>query len=224
MQNQALATHSACPVLWADDALLIVNKPAGLRSVADGYDPALPHIKTVLESEWGPLWMVHRLDRETSGALVVARSAQAHRVLNQQFDDHVVQKVYHAIIVGDPPWDEQAIDLPLRPNGDRRHRTVIDRENGKPAQTLVRVIKRSGNLSVVEAHPRTGRTHQIRAHFAAVGFPIAGDELYLRDKGDHPVPRLALHAWSIAFHHPASLERFSIEAPYPVDFDTSVLR
>ena len=87
-------------VLWHDDSLLVVNKPAGLPSLPDGYQPTAPHLKSVLEPAFGPLWIVHRLDRDTSGVIVLARTAEAHRVLNTQFEKRQVTKVYHALVLG----------------------------------------------------------------------------------------------------------------------------
>ena len=166
------------PVLWSDGALLVVDKPAGLPTLPDGYNPQAPHLKRLLEPEYGRLWIVHRLDRSTSGVIVLARTVQAHRALNAQFQEHTVEKIYHAIVTGAPDWEETAIDLPLRADGDRRHRTVVDAQGGKPAVTHLRVLERFAGYSLVEAVPHTGRAHQVRAHLLAAGFPLVGDALY----------------------------------------------
>jgi 23S rRNA-/tRNA-specific pseudouridylate synthase len=128
-----------------------------------------------LEQEYGRLWIVHRLDRETSGVLLLARSAEAHRLLNTQFEQHLVSKIYHALVIGSPDWQKKTISLPLRPNGDRHHRTVVDRDKGKPAVTRLNVMERFDHYCLVEAIPETGRTHQIRAHLSALGLYIMGD-------------------------------------------------
>src|SRR4030042_5892431 len=166
------------PLLFSDEALLVINKPAGLSTLPDGYNPTLPHIKSVLERQFGALWIVHRLDKDTSGVLLLARSAQAHRALNTQFEQHRVSKLYHALVVGNPEWQEQTVSLPLRPNGDRQHRTVLDAQAGKPAVTHLKVLERYGNYCLLEAVPETGRTHQIRAHLYALGLSLIGDKLY----------------------------------------------
>ncbi len=226
-------------VLWVDDDLLVINKPAGLLTLPDGYDPKSPHVKSVFEPVFDDLWIVHRLDRDTSGILVLARNPAAHRSLNDQFTNHETTKVYRALVVGEPAWQEKFSDQPLRPDGDRRHRTVVDWRKGKSAITHFRVLERYGAYTLVEAQPKTGRTHQVRAHIATEGFPIVADGLYgtlqgiylsrvkpaYRGKksGERPLlDRLALHALSLAILHPETSGRLQFEAPYPKDFATAL--
>jgi tRNA pseudouridine32 synthase/23S rRNA pseudouridine746 synthase len=219
-------------ILYRDEALLVVNKPAGLSTLPDGYDPSLPHIKSVLEHQYGRLWIVHRLDKYTSGVLLLARSAAAHRSLNNQFEQHQVRKVYHALVSSIPEWQETTIALPLKPNGDRHHRTVVDLQHGKPARTHFRLLERFDRHSLLEAIPETGRTHQIRAHLSSADLFIVGDQLYSprlksQDQRDdahtHPdgnlpsglVKGMALHALSIECKHPLTGEPLEFSAPYP---------
>jgi len=185
-------------VLWSDAHLLVVNKPAGLPSLPDGYDRQAPHLKSLLEPAFGRLWIVHRLDRDASGVIVLARSASAHQSLNNQFASRETTKLYHALVAGAPEWEEKDVRLQLRLDGDRRHRTVVDPRHGVDAHTHLRVLERytsprtgkdaraSGepglpafhHWALLEAAPTTGRTHQIRAHLSALGLPIIADRLY----------------------------------------------
>lgn len=215
-------------ILVQDEFLLVINKPSGLRVVPDGYDRSLPTVRTILEPEWGRLYIVHRLDKDTSGALLLARQAETHRDLSIQFAEHRVQKTYLALCLGEPAWDEKTIDFPLRVDGDRRHRTVADEQKGKPARTIVRVLRRFTSHCLLEARPLTGYTHQIRAHLALAGLPILGDPLYaypLSWSGPRLAPssapafsRTALHAAAITFTHPSSRQVLSVSAPLPADF------
>jgi len=204
--------------LYQDDYLLAVNKPAGLPTLPDGYNRAAPCLIDWLKQQLGRVWVVHRLDRDTSGVIVLARTAEVHRALNIAFDARDVHKVYHAIVIGAPGWDELRIDLPLRPDGDRRHRTVIDRARGKPAVTQGRVLERFAQHTLIEARPETGRTHQIRAHLAALDLPLAGDVLYGGKDAASLIQRTALHAHSIKFTHPVTQASLQLSAPYPEDF------
>lgn len=226
-------------ILWQDSALIAVNKPAGLLSLPDGYKQEEPYLQSLLEPEVGKLWIVHRLDRETSGVMILARSVEAHHSLNDQFAGRAVRKIYHALVHGKPDWEEIIIDEPLRKNGDRRHRTVIDRNRGKPAATSLRVLERFPTASLIEAQPHSGYTHQIRAHLAWAGCPLIADPLYNRSLSDEnypskqktasdnleaalPIHRVALHALAITFRHPETGEQLTFRALYPADFSAAL--
>ena len=213
-------------VLFEDDALLVIDKPAGVLSLPDGYDKSLPHLATLLAARHGRLWLVHRLDRDTSGVLVLARSAEAHHHLNDQFRERRVEKVYRALIAPIPTWEKISAGFPLRKDGDRQHRTVVDPQLGKPAKTDFEVMERFPLAALVAARPHTGYTHQIRAHLRALGCPILADDMYrLPDSPSFappPIGRMALHACSITFTHPSSGETLVFNAPEPADFLSAI--
>jgi len=216
------AAEHNIPIIFEDSALLVIDKPAGLLSIPDGYDAAKPHLRGVLEPQYGRLWIVHRLDKDTSGVLVLARNAAAHRELNLQFFNHQIQKTYHALVIGIPEWDEKIVNAPLRANIGRRKRTVVDPKRGKTALTEIRVLERFRDHSFVEIHPKTGRTHQIRAHLYYLGYPILSDPLYGDGTQTALIHRLALHARSLTFQHPLTREPKTFPVPYPDDFATAL--
>lgn len=212
-------TQAMPTILSADANLLIVDKPAGVLSIPDGYDHTVPYIGRILEPAYGRLWVVHRLDKETSGVMVFARNAAAHRNLNAQFAGHQVSKVYHAMIPGSPDWDERVIEVPLRTNVGRRNRTAVDIAQGKPALTRFQVLARYTGHTLLEAKPETGRTHQIRAHLYDLGFAILSDHLYGLGEISPWIDRMALHAHLLSFWHPTTGRMETYEAPYPQDFE-----
>jgi len=213
-------------VLYSDHWILVINKPAGLLSIQDGYDLNAPHVRTLIESDFGQCWIVHRLDKETSGALLLARTKEAHRSVSILFEERKITKDYRAIVAGKPHDDEFEINLPLLVNGDRRHRTIVDIVRGKPSSTIIKVLKNNLNWSLLSVKPNTGYTHQIRAHLSHIGFPLLGDSLYnpnvAKSKPENNLyfSRVALHSFSLTFIHPFTNQVISVTAPYPPDFST----
>jgi RluA family pseudouridine synthase len=210
-------------ILYVDSSILVVNKPAGLATVPGSWGEDSHSLLKLLEVDYGRLWIVHRLDKVTSGLVVFARSPEAHRILSMLFEHHETKKVYHAIGVGSPAWDEHTAHHPLRINVGHSHRTVVDHAKGKPSETLFSVLERFHGYTFMAAVPATGRTHQVRVHAYALGLPLLGDTLYSSPETDL-IDRPALHAISLEF----SLENkpFTFTAPYPADFAKvlSVLR
>jgi 23S rRNA pseudouridine955/2504/2580 synthase len=193
-------------VLFEDKRLLVIDKPTGIAvhggsGISHGVIELLRHARPDIHD----LSLVHRLDRETSGCLVLAKRRSALRALHEKFRDGVVEKNYLALVLGDWQLGEQLIDAPLlvrhRQGGERY---VIVDEEGKQAQTRIRLSRRYGKYSLLQCSPLTGRTHQIRVHAQAAGFPILGDERYGDEDANYQakkegLPRLFLHAQSIAF-------------------------
>lgn len=204
-------------IIHQDDQILVINKPANLPVLPDGWDKEAPYLVQMLEEKYEKVWVVHRIDKITSGIIIFALTAEAHRSLNIQFEKHQVEKKYHAIVNGNPPWEEKVTKFPLRVNVGHKHRTMVDNKNGVRSETRLKVLKRNQATALVEAMPMTGRTHQIRVHLYALGYPLLGDILYSAPETDL-IARPALHAYSLSFMHPVSNQLMTCIAPYPDDF------
>lgn len=207
-------------IIFKNQDLLIIDKPAGLLSVPDGYNPQLPHLRSVLEPIYGSLWMVHRLDKDTSGVMVIARNSNVHRTLNEAFKNRDTEKTYHSLVFPAPNWRSKDIDLPLKIDADRRHRTRVDEKHGKPARSICEVKKYLNDGALLEIKILTGITHQIRAHLREMKLAILGDSLYSTGLPVPPidVPRMMLHARSLRFPDPITGEKLNFSANYPDDF------
>ena len=204
-------------IIYEDEYLLVLDKHAGLPILPDGWEKDAPYLVKTLEEEYGKIWIVHRLDKITSGVMVFARDAETHRTLNIQFEERQAEKVYHAIVEGIPQWNEKIAKHPLRINVGHKHRTGVSDKYGKPSETRFKVIKRYQEAALIEARPVTGRTHQIRVHAYALGHPLLGDILYGASE-THLIARPALHAHSLTFTHPQRGERQTFSAERPQDF------
>jgi RluA family pseudouridine synthase len=172
----------------AEAALVEANKTEASKTEASKAeidretDKAEPAVSKAPARQSFRLWTVHRVDRDTSGIVVFARDEETHRFLSQAFEGRQVEKRYLAVVYGRPLWKETSCDLPLAPDGNKKHLTIIDKYHGKKSLTLFRFLGGVGNYSVVEAVPKTGRTHQIRVHLSALGHPVVCDSLYGSDK------------------------------------------
>lgn len=204
-------------ILFADEHILIVNKPADLSVLPEGWEKDAPYLVRLLEEKYEKIWVVHRIDKITSGVIVFALTAEAHRSLNIQFEKHEVEKVYHALVNGLPKWEEKITKFPLRINVGHKHRTMVDNRNGVRSETRFKLLERYQASALVEASPMTGRTHQIRVHAYALGHPLLGDILYSAPETDL-ITRPALHAYSLTLRHPETGKSLTFQADYPNDF------
>ena len=203
-------------VLQVDDDIIVVVKPCGLLSVTGRGEDRQDSLVTRLAAQISGARIVHRLDLDTSGVMVLARNAEAHRRLSMQFERRETDKAYVARVWGRAEQDSGEINLPLIVDWPNRPRQKICFEEGRPARTLWRVLQHEGDTTLMQLEPITGRSHQLRVHMLSLGHPIVGDSLYA-----HPVarafsPRLELHARDLAFTHPMTGERlqFTAEAPF----------
>lgn len=222
-------------ILFEDDDCIAINKPAGVLSIPDRFDRTIPNILDLLQKRYEKIWIVHRIDKQTSGVMLVAKNAEAHQALNRQFEMHAIRKMYLALVNGvvSPPYG--TIDLPIAEHPSNPGTVYID-SKGKPSVTRYKVLETFRSYSLVEAAPESGRLHQIRIHFKAMGHPLAIDEIYGSQReiflsslkkhyktktGETEKPlmaRLTLHAQSITFTHPRLNTTQTVNAPLPKDF------
>jgi 23S rRNA pseudouridine955/2504/2580 synthase len=212
-------------VLFEDEHLLVLNKPSGL-SVHGGTGVKLGLIEALraMYPELPGLELVHRLDKGTSGCILLAKTGLARRSLTEAFRAHNVLKIYHALVAGEWPKQVKIVDASLQRQAERggERRVEID-EEGKEARTDFRIVRRFTDATLVEARPLTGRTHQIRVHAALVGCPLIGDDKYndARSNGTFAkrgIKRLCLHAAEVRFPHPVSGKVMRVEAAYDAAF------
>lgn len=227
---------SPFPVLYRDPHVIVIDKPAGLLSV-----PAHPGageedsvLGRLLESQRQRfpqrkpfVGRVHRLDRDTSGALAFALDAPARAGLIALFRDHRIERRYLALVEGSPTKDEGSIDAPMADEWEGgRRRVARGDEASSPAHTRYRVRERFPGGALLEVELQTGRQHQIRVHLAHAGWPVLGDRVYREDRTRAPLiqtPRQMLHAETLAFDHPVTGQRVSVTCPLPVDFRATLL-
>ena len=221
-------------ILHEDDALLVLNKaPGWVVHPAAGHDQhtlvnaLLHHCAGALSGIGGVArpGIVHRLDKETSGCLVVAKNDDTHLALSAQFSSRKVEKIYHAIVCGEVLRDQGEIRAAIARHPSHRKRMAVDEGLGREARTSYRVLERLQGATLVEAVLHTGRTHQIRVHFQFIGYPLVGDATYgnrqnqrLAELTGYTAPRQMLHAFRLSFTHPRTGRRMSFEAPRPEDF------
>ncbi len=213
-------------ILYEDNDIIVINKAKGLvvhpgNGNPDGtlVNAVLAKCKDSLSGIGGEIrpGIVHRLDKDTSGVIIVAKNDKAHIEISRQIQQREVKKIYWALVRGAIKENEATINMPIgRSTKDRKKMAV--RKDGKEAITHFKVLKRWRNYTLVEVHIETGRTHQIRVHLSQIGYPVVGDSVYSNGKNPFNVYGQMLHAKSIEFNHPITRERLFIEAPLPEYF------
>ncbi len=220
------------PILYEDNDIIVVNKPKGMvvHPANGNWEGTLVNAimaicKDSLSGIGGEIrpGIVHRLDKDTSGVIVIAKNDKAHINLSEQIKNHEVEKTYIALVRGIVKVNEATIDMPIaRSTSDRKKMAVS--EKGKKAVTHFKVLKRYSkyNCSLLEVKIETGRTHQIRVHLAQIGYPIIGDSVYSKGSNIWGIEGQCLHAISLKFHHPVTGKEMFIEAPLPEYFDNLI--
>jgi RluA family pseudouridine synthase len=223
-------------ILYQNEDLIVINKPAGVLTLPDRYIRDSKNLYNWLQNKYEQIFTVHRLDRETSGVIVFARNAEAHRFLNQQFQESRVKKIYHAVTGGVILQDEIDIDIALMPDADERGKTIPS-IRGKASLSRLKVLERYRNATLVQVDLVTGRHHQLRVHCASIGNPLLVDGMYggstefllssikkrynlKKHETEKPIiGRLTMHAYSISFEMPVTGEQVNFTAEYPRDFE-----
>ncbi len=206
---------TAPELVYIDDTLIVVNKPAGLPSVPGRAEGLQDCMASRVQAMVADALVVHRLDMATSGLLVFARGKTAQRQLSLAFAQREVGKLYVAVVAGQVAHDSGEINLPLITDWPNRPRQKVDFETGKPSVTRYRVLSRSAHGTRVALEPITGRSHQLRVHLLALGHPILGDALYAPPDVLARAPRLLLHAQSLSLAHPVRGDALQFDSPAP---------
>lgn len=229
-------TSTGIPIIFEDDHLLVLSKPAGFLTLPDRYDRHAPNLKNYLEKKFKEIYVVHRLDKDTSGVIIFAKNSETHKILNLQFEKNLITKIYHVVLSGVITDDEIKIDIPISQDYRKPGRSKPS-ATGKDSLTILKVLERFRNTTLAECNLVTGRHHQIRVHCAAIGHPLLVDEFYGRsdsfflssikrkykykkDEAERPIiSRVTMHSYSVDFLHPVTEERLSLIAEYPKDFE-----
>jgi RluA family pseudouridine synthase len=226
-------------ILYEDDFIVIIDKQAGMLSIPDRYRKDIPNLKTILAEKYGQIFIVHRLDKETSGVMIFAKDADSHRNLSMQFQDNLPKRVYHVIVNGIFRKDEIEIDIPII-SDPTNPSLSIPSARGKDSKTLVKVIERFKNATLLHCELITGRHHQIRVHCGAMGHSLLVDEIYgggtafflssvkrKYHKGKHQeekpiISRVSMHSYELGIKHPSTNEEMNFISEYPKDIKATI--
>jgi RluA family pseudouridine synthase len=222
-------------IIFEDKNLVCVNKQGGLLTIPDRFDASIPNLKSILENKYGEIFVVHRLDKDTSGIVIFAKDSDSHRKLSLDFQENRIERIYHAFVDGSFSDEPIEIDIPIMTDPSKKGRSIPS-AMGKQSLTKVKLEKNFRRFSKVHCKLETGRHHQIRVHLSAIGNPLLVDYLYGKRKEflvseikknynlkkhseeNALISRNTLHAFSLRFTHPISGEEKYIEASYPKDF------
>lgn len=214
-------------ILYEDEDVLVVNKPKDMvvhpsagHTEGTLVNAVLAHCKGNLSGINGVMrpGIVHRIDKDTTGALLICKNDEAHRDLAEQLKEHTIRRRYRAIVAGNLKEDEGTVDAPIGRHPVDRKKMAINHKNGKEAVTHYRVLERFGNATYIECRLETGRTHQIRVHMSSLGHPLLGDETYGPSKNPYHLQGQALHAMILGFVHPRTGVYMEFTAPLPEYF------
>lgn len=215
-------------ILYEDADVLVVNKPKGMVvHPAPGHyggtlvNAVMYHCKGKLSGIGGVLrpGIVHRIDRDTTGSLIICKNDHAHNAIAEQLKEHSITRRYRAIVCGVIDSDQGTVDAPIGRDPKERKRMAVNEINGKPAVTHYTVLQRFKEHTYIECRLETGRTHQIRVHMSSIGYPLLGDEVYGSRKSPHCTKGQTLHAMVIGFIHPSTGEYTEVTAPLPEYFE-----
>ena len=215
-------------ILYEDKDILIVNKPKDMvvHPAPGHYEGTLVnaimfHCKDELSGINGVLrpGIVHRIDKDTTGSIIICKNDEAHRKIAQQLKEHSITRKYRAIVYGRIMEEEGTVNAPIGRHPTDRKKMAINEKNGKPAVTHYKVLERFDKYTYIECQLETGRTHQIRVHMTSIGHPLLGDEVYGNAKGPFKLEGQTLHAMTIGFIHPTTGEYVEYEAPLPEYFE-----
>lgn len=227
-EPEILPENIPLDILYEDSDVILINKPKNMvvHPAAGHYTGTLVnalmyHCRGALSGINGVLrpGIVHRIDKDTTGVLIVCKNDRAHNALAEQLKEHSITRKYRAIVCGNLKEDEGTVDAPLGRHPQDRKKMAIVRSGGKRAVTHYRVLERFGNDTYIECQLETGRTHQIRVHMASLGHPLLGDEIYGRAKSPFKLEGQTLHAMVLGFIHPTTGEYMEFEAPLPEYFE-----
>lgn len=222
-------------IIFEDNDLLVLNKPAGLLAIPDRYDPKIPNLKNLLDQKYGEIYVVHRLDKDTSGITIFAKNEESHKKLSLDFQNGNIERIYHAIVEGVFPDEALEVDIPISSDPSKKGRSIPS-AMGKASLTKIKLLEEFKRFSKVACKLETGRHHQIRVHLSAINYPLAVDNFYgnrteffvseikknfnlKKDTEEKPlINRNTLHAFSLVFEHPKENRSIYLEADYPKDF------